>query len=92
MRVMFCSSEVFPFSKTGGLADMAAFLPKAMHKMGHEIKIITPYYPSVAKYHQQMKYLGEANIIMGGIETKVHYFELIHDEISIIFVQNMHYF
>lgn len=92
MRVMFCSSEVFPFSKTGGLADMAAFLPKAMHKMGHEIKIITPYYPSVAKYHQQMKYLGEANIIMGGIETKVHYFELIHDGISIIFVQNMHYF
>ena len=37
MNVLFASSEVFPFSKTGGLADIASFLPKALNKIGHNV-------------------------------------------------------
>jgi starch synthase len=92
MRILFCSSEAFPFSKTGGLADMALFLPKSLIGLGHEVKIITPYYKSIGKHHKDMKFLGSATIGMGGIETIVHYYELIHQHISYIFVQNMHYF
>jgi starch synthase len=92
MKVLFCSSEAFPFSKTGGLADMALFLPKSLRELGHDVRIITPYYRSIQKHHKEMTFLGSANVQMGGIETVVHYYELIHQSIPYIFVQNMHYF
>ncbi|MBU1094467.1 MAG: glycogen synthase [Firmicutes bacterium] len=92
MKVLFCSSEAFPFSKTGGLADMALFLPKSLRQIGHDVRIITPYYANIGKYHKDMKFLGEAHISLGGLETIVNYYELFYQNIPYIFVQNMHYF
>lgn len=92
MRIAFVSSEVFPYSKTGGLADIAYFLPLGLAESGHEITIFTPYYQSISKYHHLMKPLGRKNIVMGGIETSVNYFTLKDNGVTIIFVQNMHYF
>jgi len=92
LKILFSSSEVFPFSKTGGLADMALFLPKSLKDLGHEVKVITPYYKSISKHHKDMTYKGTKNIVMGGIETIVHYYELIYQDMSFIFVKIMHYF
>lgn len=92
MKVLFCSSEAFPFSKTGGLADMALFLPKSLRQIGHDVRIITPYYSNISKFHNDMKFLGTANISLGGLETIVNYYELVYQGIPYIFVQNMHYF
>ena len=47
MKILFASSEVAPFSKTGGLADVAGSLPAAMAARGHEVTIITPRYGCV---------------------------------------------
>lgn len=44
MKIVFCASEVVPFAKTGGLADVCGTLPVALEKLGHEIVIITPRY------------------------------------------------
>ena len=49
MKIAVVSSEVVPFAKTGGLADVAGALPKALEKLGHEIVIILPYYKMVKK-------------------------------------------
>jgi starch synthase len=46
MKIVFCASEVVPFAKTGGLADVAGALPLALEKLGHEIVVITPSYKS----------------------------------------------
>jgi starch synthase len=92
MKILFVSSEAFPFSKTGGLADMAFFLPKSLIQLGHDVKIITPYYKQIQKYHSQMKLIGSKTIHMGGIETIVHFYKLVYQNIEYIFLQNMHYF
>lgn len=47
MKVAFCSSEVFPFSKTGGLADVCGALPFALAKAGCEVKVFTPFYKDI---------------------------------------------
>ena len=47
MKIVFVSSEAAPFSKTGGLADVAAALPKALEKLGHKVYIITPKYKTI---------------------------------------------
>lgn len=47
MKIVFVSSEVSPYSKTGGLADVAESLPKEFLKMGHEVLVITPKYREI---------------------------------------------
>lgn len=47
MNVLFLSSEVAPFSKTGGLADVAFALPQALARLGHDVRVVTPRYGSV---------------------------------------------
>jgi len=44
MRILFASAEVYPFSKTGGLADVAGALPKALVAAGHEVLVVSPWY------------------------------------------------
>jgi len=44
MKIVICASEVVPFAKTGGLADVCGALPPVLEKLGHELVIITPRY------------------------------------------------
>ena len=45
---MLASSEVHPYSKSGGLADMVAALAKALGRAGHEVAVVTPLYRGIA--------------------------------------------
>ncbi len=47
MKILYVASEVAPFAKTGGLADVAGALPKAMKKRGHDARIIMPLYKCI---------------------------------------------
>lgn len=47
MRILFPTAEVAPYSKTGGLGDVAAALPRALARLGHEVLVVTPWYRSV---------------------------------------------
>ncbi|OAQ20115.1 glycogen synthase [Thermosulfurimonas dismutans] len=47
MRVLYLSSEIFPFAKTGGLGDVAYSLPKALERLGVEVLPVMPLYPTV---------------------------------------------
>jgi starch synthase len=45
---LFVASEVAPFAKTGGLADVASALPQALAARGHEVRVVMPNYDVVA--------------------------------------------
>ncbi len=45
MKILFIASELFPLIKTGGLADVAGSLPKAMHALGKDMRVLMPAYP-----------------------------------------------
>ena len=47
LRVLMIASEAQPYSKTGGLADVAAALPKALARLGHDVTLVTPRYRGV---------------------------------------------
>jgi len=44
LKVLFLSSEVMPFAKTGGLADVAGALPSALKRSGVDVRLVMPFY------------------------------------------------
>ncbi len=50
MKVLLVASEVAPLAKTGGLADVAGALPRALRRLGHDVRVILPAYRSVRKW------------------------------------------
>ena len=47
LRILFVSPEVVPFAKTGGLADVAGSLPKALKALDCDIRLVMPLYQAV---------------------------------------------
>lgn len=68
LKILFVSSEVAPFAKTGGLADVAGSLPKALAALGHEVRIVMPRYRQV----KDVEYLTDLPVEMdGSLETAI---------------------
>jgi starch synthase len=55
MRILLTSSEIHPYSKTGGLADMVGALGKALARAGHEARVVTPLYRGIRERFPQMR-------------------------------------
>ncbi len=55
MKILFVVSEVEPLAKTGGLADVAASLPKALQAQGHDVRLVIPRYRSLAAHPIKLK-------------------------------------
>jgi starch synthase len=47
LKILFLSAEVAPFAKTGGLGDVGGSLPKALHDLGHDVRVVMPAYQSI---------------------------------------------
>ncbi len=71
-KILFVTSEVVPFMKTGGLADVSAALPQALAELGHEVRIVVPKYGAVDdrkyKIHEVVR-LKDLQVNIGGKEV-----------------------
>ena len=67
MKVAFLASEVIPYAKTGGLADVAGALPKFLARQGAEVRVFMPLYREVRKKNLPLEpVLDKAELSMGG--------------------------
>lgn len=55
LKILLTSAEVVPFAKTGGLADVAGALPKALEELGHDIRVAMPRYGRIDPEKFQLK-------------------------------------
>lgn len=94
LKILFGSSEVYPFSKTGGLADVSSALPQVLRTMGHDVRIVTPKYKCVDRFQKELKELDQQIVIpVGEEQIKGTLVEgKLHRTIPIYFVNNKEYF
>lgn len=52
MKILFISSEMSPLLSTGGLADVANALPKALKTLGHDVRVVLPLHGRIPVEHR----------------------------------------
>jgi starch synthase len=96
LKIVSVSSEVAPFSKSGGLGDVARSLPKALKRLGHEVIAITPLYDKVIdkKAHHLELIYPEVKIYLNSVDTvTVNYWRgYLLPGLPVYFVENTKYF
>ncbi len=76
MNILFASSEVAPFAKTGGLGDVGSALPRALAAEGHDVRVIMPMYSRVHGPGRQFtEVIPELWLDLGRTRVKVSLFE-----------------
>lgn len=89
MKILFLTSECSPFSKSGGLADVASSLPPALKKLGHDIDIISPYYKCVKdEYGDKIKKIKQFNVTVGDHKENFVLYKSKLGQINIYFLGN----
>ena len=81
MRIAMCASEVVPFAKTGGLADVAGALPLALEELGEKVIIIMPKYKSIQEPKFKLNRTKEGAL-----------YSVIGKDIKVYFIENDDYF
>ncbi|HSD51229.1 MAG TPA: glycogen synthase GlgA [Candidatus Methylomirabilis sp.] len=93
MRVLLASSEVAPFAKTGGLADVAGALPKALAKLGHDSRVVLPKYRMVdAAKHQLQQVLASLPIPVAGRTENAAIWQGCIGPVPVYFIGNDGYY
>jgi len=93
MKVLFVSSEVSPFVKTGGLAEWSFALPKALKAKGIDVRIIMPKYSEIIPdYDLNMIKLDTFGVQVGWRNQSCQLLYMEYEGIPVYFIDNEYYF
>lgn len=93
IRIAFIASEAAPFAKTGGLADVAGSLPKALKKLKMDIRVFLPLHAGInMAYREEMTFIGSTSVKMGWRNQYVGVMHLNHEDVDYYFIDNEFYF
>ena len=93
IKVLFASFEAAPFSKTGGLGDVAGSLPRYFDPEECEVRLILPKLSSIPReYQERMVYIDNFNVPLGWRNCYCGLFEYQYENVKIYFLDNEYYF
>jgi starch synthase len=93
LKVLFVASEVAPFRKTGGLADVAGALPKALRRRGIDVRVVMPLYSGI-KWAELEPLDGLLTVPMysGALRSAVRLGRLPGSDVPIYFLEYNRFF
>ncbi len=99
LKILFVTSEVVPFVKTGGLADVSSALPQKLQELGHHVRILMPKYGAI----DERKFKIHEVVRLKDLKTKIGKNEVIFslrssflvgakERVQLYLLDNKHYF
>ena len=93
MKILYVSSECAPFSKSGGLADVAFSLPPALQAEGNEIAVITPLYRCVReRFGEELRCVKKLSVELKGESCPCALWRGENHGVTVWFVENDPFF
>ena len=93
MKVLFAASEAYPFAMSGGLADVAGALPKALRKRFVGCRVVMPLYGTVSEeMRSKMKFITHITVPVAWRRQYCGIFEAHIDGVIYYLLDNQYYF
>jgi starch synthase len=92
VKVLFLAAEATPFTKVGGLADVAGALPKALRRLGVDVRVVIPRYGALQGKGLDFRRLGSVNVPIGSGEEHALLLETDADGVPVYLLWNDQYF
>jgi starch synthase len=94
MKILYAASEAQPFVASGGLADVAGSLPKALAAAGQECSVIVPYYKKTIKpeWSEKFTFVNYFYVPVGWRSQYCGVFSCVKDGVTFYFLDNEYYF
>ena len=93
LKVLYVASEAVPFIKTGGLADVAGSLPKALKKQDVDVRVVMPKYGKIAQeYLGKMEHVYDGEFTVSWRTKFLGIDKLVLDGVTFYFIDNQEYF
>lgn len=94
MKILFVASEAMPFVRSGGLGDVAGSLPKAFNALGHDCRVIIPFYKEEIdeKFSDTFRFLSSTFVDLSWRRQYCGVYEAVYDGVTYYFIDNEYYF
>jgi starch synthase len=93
LKLLMVASEAAPFAKTGGLADVVGSLPPALHTLGHDVRLVMPWYRVTRQSFGNLRSSRrKLNVPMGGRIYQVSYRTGINRGSPVYFIDHPEFF
>jgi starch synthase len=87
LSIAFVTSEMTPFMKTGGLADVSAALPRALARLGHRVTVFLPRYQRIA--FPPGEFAGSVHVPVDSIPRSAGFYRrLLEDRLEVVFIEH----
>jgi starch synthase len=93
MNILFAASEAAPFIASGGLADVAGSLPRAIKEKGHDCRVVIPLYSGISEeMRSELKFLCNFKVKVAWREQYCGVFTGTAGGVTYYFIDNEYYF
>ncbi len=93
MKILYAASEAYPFAASGGLADVAGSLPRAIRGKMQACRVVMPLYNDIKpELRAQMKYVTNFTVFLSWRALYCGVFEVNYNGVVYYFLDNEYYF